>query len=63
MTSTKRAHDEPSNVRAVNGDVVIIGPDDVDVAMTPEAAEETAGRLVRAAQSAHGQRREKDRPE
>ena len=57
MTSTEKAHDEPSEVSAVDGDVVVVGPDGVDVAMTPEAAEITAGRLVRAAQSAHGQKR------
>ena len=59
MTS-KILHDEPSEVTAVKGDVDILGPDGVDVSVTPDAAEITAGRLIRAAQSARGQKLEKD---
>lgn len=33
-------YSDPSDVRAVDGAVEIDGPDHVDVAMTPEAAEE-----------------------
>jgi hypothetical protein len=56
MTSIKTPYDEPSDVTAIDGDVDLLGPDGVDVSMTPEAAEKTAGRLVRAAQSARGQK-------
>lgn len=59
MTSTEGPYDEPSDVTAVEGDVDISGPDGVDVSMTPEAAEITAGRLVRAAQTAKGQKPQK----
>jgi len=59
MTSTEGPYDEPSDVTAVEGDVDISGPDSVDVSMTPEAAEITAGRLVRAAQTAKGQKPQK----
>ena len=60
MTSDKMIHDEPSEVTAVEGDVDILGPGGVDLAMTPDAAEITAGRLVRTAQSARGQKPRKD---
>jgi hypothetical protein len=60
MTSTKTPYDEPSEVRAAKGEVDILGPGGVDVSMTPKAAETTAGRLVRAAQSARGQKPQKD---
>jgi hypothetical protein len=59
MTSNRKPYDEPSDVRAVDGDVVIEGPGDVDIIMTPKAAEKTAGELVRSAQSARGQKRQK----
>jgi len=48
---------EPSDVSAVEGAVEIDGPDAVDVAMTPEAAEETSDRLSSEAMKARGQRR------
>ena len=38
------------------------GPDDVDIAMTPEAAEETSDRLTGEAMKARGQRRLKNYP-
>jgi len=60
MPSTKMPYDEPSDVRAVAGDVAILGPGGVDISMTPPAAEKTAGKLVRAAQSARGQERQKN---
>jgi hypothetical protein len=50
-------YSEPSEVRAVDGCVELDGPDDVDVAMTPEAAEETSERLLAEAFKARGQRR------
>jgi len=48
---------EPSEVEAKDGAVEVDGPDDVDVAMTPEAAEETSERLIAEAVRARGQRR------
>ncbi len=50
-------YEEPSEVSAVRGSVQLDGPDSVDVAMTPEAAEETSERLEMQAVKARGQRR------
>jgi hypothetical protein len=50
-------YSEPSEVEADDGAVAVEGPDDVDVAMTPEAAEETSERLAAEAIRARGQRR------
>jgi hypothetical protein len=44
-------------VNANDGTVEVEGPDNVDVAMTPEAAEETSDRLTLEAVKARGQRR------
>jgi hypothetical protein len=55
-------YDDPSNVAAVDGAVELEGPDEVDVAMTPDAAEETSERLLSKAFKARGQRRLKDYP-
>ena len=41
----KRIHDEPSEVSAAEGTVVVDGPDGVAVTLTPDAAAETASRL------------------
>jgi hypothetical protein len=48
--------DQPSDVDAEDGSVVVKGPDAVDVRMTPEAAEETSDRLLENAMKARGQR-------
>lgn len=48
------AYSEPMTVRAIDGEVVITGPDAVAVSLTPEAAEESARRLSRAAAEARG---------
>jgi hypothetical protein len=53
---------EPSDVKAVEGNVDVDGPDAVDVTMTPEAAEETSERLLGQALKARGQRRMKNNP-
>lgn len=53
----KPTFDEPSKVSAEDGVVALDGPDDVDVQLTPEAAEETADRLTDEAVVARGQRR------
>jgi hypothetical protein len=50
-------YEEPSKVTAEDGSVEVAGPDNVDVAMTPEAAEETSERLTSEAVRARGQRR------
>jgi hypothetical protein len=50
-------YSEPSNVTAEEGIVAVVGPDAVDVAVTPEAAEETADCLISEAVQARGQRR------
>jgi hypothetical protein len=63
MTSDKPViYDEPSEVSAVDGAVELDGPDAVDVAMTPEAAEETSERLLGESIKARGQRRLKNYP-
>jgi len=53
----RTVYDEPSDVSADEGAVNIDGPDHVDVALTPEAAEETSDRLSAEAVRARGQRR------
>jgi hypothetical protein len=61
--STKSpVYPDPSDVAAHQGAVEVEGPDEVDVAMTPEAAEETSERLEKEAVRARGQRRLKDLP-
>jgi hypothetical protein len=57
MTEKKPVYDEASKVAAAEGAVDVEGPDEVDVAMTPEAAEDTADRLTDQAVKARGQRR------
>ncbi|HET6208488.1 MAG TPA: hypothetical protein VFD98_16845 [Terracidiphilus sp.] len=49
-------YEQPSEVAAKDGNVKLDGPDAVDVAMTPEAAEETAERMEDQAVMARGQR-------
>lgn len=58
----KQIHEKPSVVTAEEGDVLMKGPDDVDVGLTPEAAEETSNRLLEGSMKARGQRRFKDYP-
>lgn len=41
----------------MDGAVQMDGPDDIDVALTPEAAEETSDRLAEESVRARGQRR------
>ena len=52
----KTIYNEPSEVDAKDGIVVISGPDSVDVRLTPDAAEETSERLATGAMKARGQR-------
>lgn len=59
----KELYDEATVVGAEDGKVLLDGPDGVDVALTPEAAIETAERLTTGASEAAGQRhfREQDK--
>ena len=57
-----RLYDEATEVTAKDGEVILDGPDEVDVKVTPEAAEETADNLVEGAVKARGQRRLGDMP-
>lgn len=55
----KETYSKPSDVTAEEGRVLVDGPDSVDVALTPEAAEETGARLIDGAAKAAGQNPEK----
>ena len=59
MTDSK-LYDEATEVSARDGEVILDGPDGVDVKVTPEAAEQTADRLIDRAVIARGQRRLKN---
>jgi hypothetical protein len=54
--SAKKIYEQPSSVTAKEGDVLVNGPDHVDVGMTPDAAEETSNRLLEGSMKARGQR-------
>lgn len=62
MPHKRTVYDAPSEVRAVDGFVDVTGPDDVDVTLSPEAAEETSERLLAETFRARGQRRLKRFP-
>lgn len=49
------AHAQASNVVAEKGNIIIDGPGGVAVTMSPDAAEETARRLMIAVAEARGQ--------
>jgi hypothetical protein len=51
-----RVYDQPSSVEAIDDRVSVDGRDGVDVALTPEAAEETGHRLLDEAAHAAGNR-------
>lgn len=51
--------EEPMTVTTVDGEVVVLGPDAMAAALTPDAAEESARRLMTAAEAA---RREMETP-
>ena len=55
MTDRKIYH-QPSSVTAEDGDVLVLGPDDVHVVMDPDAAEETSNRLLEGSMKARSQR-------
>ena len=50
-----KVYNDPTEVDAVDGKVVLDGPDGVAVLMTPQAAEETSHRLLEGALGARGQ--------
>ena len=52
-----KTYDEATEVTVEDGEIVLDGPDAVDVKMTPDAAEETAENLLSGVMKAHGQRR------
>ena len=56
MGSEPELFDEATKVSARDGEVVLDGPDGVDVKLTPEAARETSNRLWDGAAKAHGQK-------
>lgn len=62
MASKSEIYEDPSEVKAVDGAVEVEGPDAVDIAFTPEAAEETSERLLSQAFKARGQGRMKRYP-
>ncbi len=49
-------YDEPCEVDAQDGVVLVTGPGAIRVRFTPDAAEETSDRLTSAAMKARGQR-------
>jgi hypothetical protein len=51
-----KTYDGPSLVKAEDGDVVLDGPDGVDVKMTPDAAVQTSDRMFQGSVRAQGQR-------
>lgn len=55
MSSEPELYDEPTKVTAKEGEVILDGPDGVDVKLTPEAARETSNRLWDGAAKAKGQ--------
>lgn len=62
MPEERTVHEDPSDVKAVDGYVDVDGPDEVDITFTAEAAEETSDRLLLEAFKARGQRRLKPFP-
>ena len=55
-----KLYDEATEVTAKDGEVILDGPDGVDVKITPEAAEKTADNLIDGAVMALGQQRMKN---
>ena len=51
-----KVYDQPTDVDAEDGNVVLVGPDGVAVRMTPGAAVETSDRLLWGAAKAQGQK-------
>lgn len=58
--SKDKTYNEPSEVEAKDGEVLVDGPDGIDVKLTPGAAIETSDRLLAAGAEAHGQQLRKE---
>lgn len=56
-----RIHDDPSEVAAEDGQVVVDGPDGVALTLTPDAAVETSHRLLEGGLMAQGQKARRKR--
>lgn len=54
--ASRKIYDEPSTVIAEEGCVVMEGPNDLHIGLTPDAAEETSNRLLEEAMKARGQK-------
>ena len=54
-----KIHDDPSDVAAEDGVVIVDGPDAVAVSLTVEAAEETSERLLLGSMAARQQQTER----
>ena len=52
---SRESYDEPRDVAAEKGQVLVDGPDGVSISFTPGAALETSDRLLAAGTTAHGQ--------
>jgi hypothetical protein len=52
-----KIYSRPSEVSAVEGDVIVDGPDGLAFSFTPGAAAETSDRLLACAAKARGQRK------
>jgi hypothetical protein len=50
-----KAYDIPGKTTAIDGEVVLEGPDGIGLSLTPDAAEETAKRLQAASEIARTQ--------
>ena len=55
MKNNNDPYDQPSKTAAIDGQVVLSGPDGGGVSLTPQAAETTGQRLIKAAKVARGQ--------
>ena len=55
LAMENKPHDEPSDVTAENGEVMVDGPNGHAFSFTPEAADETSHRLLPGAAAAKGQ--------
>jgi len=55
MAIHDKPYDEPSKTSAVEGELVVSGPNGAGVSMTPRAAETTGQRLIRTAKAARAQ--------
>lgn len=57
------AYSQPMNVRVVDSDVVVLGPNGVAISITPDCADESARRLIAAARQARAFIGERDDPD